>query len=163
MKPKIIRNESGLDRRHLGISLIEVMIALMVLSFGLLTVALMQLHAMQGTSKGRHLTAASMIAREQLEQVGRVPFSALNNKAWGQSEAWMTELGLAQGNVSVVVDQPGGAVQVERVYAVDWKISDVVPQNLDLKNIELSVTWLDENSVNPKSFSLATLVVNNKR
>ena len=50
-------------------SLIEVTVALMVLSFGLLTVALMQIHAMRGTSQGRHLTAASMIAREQIEQV----------------------------------------------------------------------------------------------
>ena len=153
----------GAVRRRGGMSLIEVTVALMVLSFGLLTVALMQIHAMRGTSQGRHLTTASMIAREQLEQMGRVPFSELSNKAWGESEAWMDGLGLTRGDVSVVVDQPDAGLQVERVYNVDWQISDVVPQNFDLKNVEVAVTWLDQNSANTRSFSLATLVVNNKR
>lgn len=153
----------GAVRRRGGMSLIEVTVALMVLSFGLLTVALMQIHAMRGTSQGRHLTTASMIAREQLEQMGRVPFSELSNKTWGESEAWMDGLGLTRGEVSVVVDQPDAGLQVERVYNVDWQISDVVPQNFDLKNVEVAVTWLDQNSANTRSFSLATLVVNNKR
>ena len=104
-----------------------------------------------------------MIAREQIEQMGRVPFSELDNKTWGESEAWMAGLGLTRGDVSVVVDQPSGGLQVERVYNVDWQISSVVPENLDLKNIEVAVTWQDQNSVNTRSFSLATLVVNNKR
>lgn len=135
----------------------------MVLAFGLLTVALMQIHAMRGTAKGRHLSAASMIAREQIEQAGRVPFSELNDKAWGESEAWMDDLGLTRGDISVVVDQPGGNLQIERIYSVDWQISDITPPNADLKNVELAVTWQDENSTNTKTFSLATLVVNNKR
>ena len=163
MDQRFFRPRRDARRKRAGFSLIEVTVALMVLAFGLLTVALMQIHAMRGASKGRHLTSASMIAREQIEQVGRVPFSELNDKTWGQSEAWMSDLGLTRGDISVVVDQPGGNLQVERVYNVDWQISDVTPPNEDLKNVELAVTWQDENSPNPKTFSLATLVVNNKR
>ena len=52
---------------------------------------------------------------------------------------------------------------MERVYSVDWQFSDVSPDNPDLKNVELVVTWQDEASVNPRTFSLATVVVDNKR
>ena len=163
MSEEFNMRRSRVAKRRAGMSLIEVTVALMVLSFGLLTVALMQIHAMRGTSQGRHLTTASMIAREQLEQMGRVPFSELDNKTWGESEAWMAGLGLTRGDVSVVVDQPSGGLQVERVYNVDWQISSVEPENLDLKNVEVAVTWQDQNSANTRSFALATLVVNNKR
>lgn len=150
-------------RRRAGFSLIEVTVALMVLAFGLLTIALMQLHAMRGASKGRHLSAASMIAREQMEQIGRVPFSELDNKTWGQSEAWMSDLGLTRGDVPILVDLPAGGAQVESVYSVDWQLSDVSSNDPDLKNVELVVSWQDEGSLDPRTFSLATVVVDNKR
>lgn len=156
---QISRNRRG----RTGFSLIEVTVALMVLSFGLLTIALMQLHAMRGASKGRHLSAASMIAREQMEQIGRVPFSELDNKTWGQSEAWMSDLGLTRGDVPVLVDLPDGDAQIESVYSVDWQLSDVSSNDPDLKNVELVVSWQDEVSLDPRTLSLATLVVDNKR
>ena len=104
-----------------------------------------------------------MIAREQIEQIQRVPFSQVADKNWGAAEAWMAGVGLVRGNVSTLVDQPGGGQPVEQIYAVDWRISPVVPVNLDLKNIELAVTWQERENFPPRRYALATVVVNNKR
>jgi Tfp pilus assembly protein PilV len=139
------------------------MMAMALMAIGLLTVALMQIHAMRDGSKGRHLSTAAMIAREQIEQMQRVPFSRIANKNFGEAEAWMAGVGLTRGIFSILVDQTDGTQAVEQVYTVDWRIGPTVPVNNDLKNIELAVTWQDKDSANPHTFSLATVVVNNKR
>ncbi len=151
------------SRSASGFSLIEVTIAMVIMGVGLLTVALMQVHAMRDGTKGRHLSTAAMIAREQVEQIQRVPFSQIADKNWGQAEAWMAGVGLTRGNLSITVDQPGGVQPVEQIYAVDWRISPVAPVNLDLKNIELAVTWQERQNAAPRRYALATVVVNNKR
>ncbi len=45
-----------------GFTILEVMIVIGVLSFGLLSLSAMQIHAMKGGNQGRHATRAAALA-----------------------------------------------------------------------------------------------------
>ena len=152
-----------IQRRRSGFSLIEVFVALGILSFGLFSVAAMQIVALKDASKGRHVSGAAMIARDQIEQIQRVPFSVLAPKAWGASETWMSGVGLTHGTVDMDVDEPGGTTSVEQTYTIDWQLTPVLPVNQDLMNVEIAVTWVEHSQTVPRSFGLSTIVVDNSR
>lgn len=150
-------------KRRKGFSLLEVMIALGILGFGLLSVAAMQIVAIKDASKGRHVTGAAMIGRDQVERVQRVPFSQLAPKAWGATETWMAGVGLTRGSVDVAVDEAGGGTSVEQTYNVDWQLTAVAPVNQDLMNVEVEVTWTELGQLTPRRFAISTIVVDNSR
>ncbi|MBN2255859.1 MAG: prepilin-type N-terminal cleavage/methylation domain-containing protein [Deltaproteobacteria bacterium] len=56
-------------RRNKGFTLIEVMIALFILSVGLLAVATMQISAIRGNRMGNDITQATFLAEDTLEQL----------------------------------------------------------------------------------------------
>jgi prepilin-type N-terminal cleavage/methylation domain-containing protein len=56
------------DRRR-GLSMIEVMIAIAILSLGILGMTVMQLDALRQGGAGRHTTDAAAVGRTYLEQV----------------------------------------------------------------------------------------------
>jgi prepilin-type N-terminal cleavage/methylation domain-containing protein len=66
---------SGQGGRAGGFTLLEVMITLGVLAAGLLAMLTLQVRALGEGSRGRHTTAAAMIARDQVELIQRMPFS----------------------------------------------------------------------------------------
>ena len=158
----MIRRKHARSARS-GFSLIEVMVALGILGFGLLSVAAMQIVAIKDASKGRHVSGAAMIARDQVERIQRVPFSAIAPKNWGATETWMAGVGLTRGPVQMAVDEPGGTSSVEQTYNVDWQITPVVPVNQDLMNVEIAVTWTEHDQTTTKSFGISTIVVDNSR
>ena len=63
MRRTVVRN------RQQGFSLIEVMIALVLLGVGLLALAAMQLQAMQGGRKGQVDTYATTLAQDRVERL----------------------------------------------------------------------------------------------
>lgn len=58
---------SSLIRNSKGLTLIEILIAVVILSIGLLGVALMQYMAVAGNAYGREMQIATELAQEQLE------------------------------------------------------------------------------------------------
>ena len=52
-----------------GFTLVEVMIVIGILTFGLLSLAAMQIKAMHGSDRGRHATNAAAIAESKMEQL----------------------------------------------------------------------------------------------
>jgi type IV pilus assembly protein PilV len=60
-------HRSGRHAREAGLSLIEVMIALVVLGVGLLTIAAAQLTSLRMGTKSKHMQQAMYLAQEQLE------------------------------------------------------------------------------------------------
>jgi prepilin-type N-terminal cleavage/methylation domain-containing protein len=139
-----------------GFTLVEVMIALGVLAFGLLTLAVMQLQALSHGSAGRHTTYAAAVARSYLEQVHRVPWSVLStaqavndwtNPGWANAAA----------SVSAMVDMPSGAGQAaEHAYAVAWRVTDVGVAPVCLRDVEVRVTWSEDDVATPKALTMAT-------
>lgn len=128
------------------------MFALAVLGFGLLGVALMQLHALKQSSAGRHVGDASAIARTHLEQVHRLPWTTLDNAVgnWNPP-GWIG----SQALVSTQVSTPGGQVAVEEVYNVDWRVTEVGVDGC-LRDVEVRVQWNEPNWVSAKETILAT-------
>jgi len=135
-------------RQQSGFSLIEVMVALGVLSFGLLGIMLMQAQAMQQGSRGKHQSAALSIARDVYEQIPRMPFSDPNlavNNAW-LNPPWINNPPFNAGEIPVQLTDGTGIVQTEQIYRVWYRITPDVLGNADLRNIELQVLWTPENN-----------------
>lgn len=119
-------------RGQAGFTLIELMIALGVLSFGLLAMLVMQIHALRSGNVGRHYTRGAQIARDQLEFLQRLPWTDPRAQATG---GWL----VAGNQVTNQVQSVNGNVQ-EQVYNVDWRITDDAV-NPDLRHIDVRVTW----------------------
>lgn len=156
-------------RGEQGFSLLEVTISLAILAFGLMALALMQLHALRDGAKGRHHTTAAMIARDQLEQVQRAPFSQIAPVAFGAAPAWMAASGLTVGPVNVQVASPAG-VFTEQTYNVAWQIA-AVAGNPDLMSVDVEVNWLEDNGfagtkptrTGLPTVTLSSIIVDNDR
>lgn len=136
-----------------GFSLIEVMVAMAILGFGLLTLAAMQLNALTQGSAGRHTGDASAAARSYLEQVHRLPWATLtaarDNGPW-TNVFWPN----TTDTVNVSVDVPGGgAAATEHTYTLAWNVTDI---NACLRNVEIRVSWNEEGRSAPKTLTLAT-------
>lgn len=148
------------DRAEGGFSLLEITIALSILAFGLLSLTLMQLQALRDGTKGRHHTSAAMIARDQLEQAQRAPFSQITPVAWGAAPGWMAAAGLTVGPVNVQVTNPSGTT-TEQTYNVAWQVTPV-GGNPQLMNVDVEVTWAEDSDyvgVRPTRTGLPTVLL----
>ena len=113
---------------HGGFTLLEVMIALTVFALGMLTVAAMNLQAMQGAKNGRDQSQAAAIAHSQMEQLQRLTWTQLAPTGW---TAAVTQ------NVTVLADPDHN----EQSYEVSWRITDAVTDWTRL--IDIRVGWDD--------------------
>jgi prepilin-type N-terminal cleavage/methylation domain-containing protein len=115
------RNRSA-RRRNGGFTMIEAMIAMTILAFGLLASAAMQLHAMKGGASGRNTSEAAAIAQTQMERLQRVTWTNV-----APTGGWTTP-----------VIQTGSG-QTSLTYSTDWRIVDVVAGST--RSIDVRVTW----------------------
>jgi len=135
-----VRHRRGED----GFTLIEVMIALGILAFGLLGVAAMQLYSLRQGQVGKHTAQAATIAQDQLERLNRMNFAALNPVGTWQNVGTVTEkIVAASGN------------RDEAIYTVEERISNVVANYT--KNIDVRVTWSEVDDPNK------TVVISTRR
>lgn len=135
-----------------GFTLVEVMVAMGILGFGLLTLAAMQLHALKQSAAGRHAADASAVARTHLEQVHRLPWSDLD-EAVG---AWVAPTWSGSASVANTrVDMPGGQTAVEQAYDVDWRVNEVGTSGC-LRDIEVRVRWTERPRPTAKERMMAT-------
>ncbi len=118
-----------------GLSLIEVMISIVVLSFGLLGVAAMQVTAIQVNSVANKITNSSTILQDKIETLMSLPFNHAD-----LSDA--TDLGLCEEHIEP--SPPAG-------FAVVWCVDADV--NGTEKTIDLRATWLE--ATKTKSFTLS--------
>ena len=144
----------GRNRRSQGsgFSLLEVVIAMGILSFGLLTLALMQLYALTQGSAGRHTGDASAVARSYLEQVHRLPWTVLDT---AEGNGWRNPDWTVPPTVQTAVTNPTGAANVEETYTVQWFVQDV-GGNACLRDVQVRVSWAEQNMATPKQLVLAT-------
>jgi prepilin-type N-terminal cleavage/methylation domain-containing protein len=118
-----------------GLSLIEVMISIVVLSFGLLGVAAMQVTAIQVNSVANKITSSSTILQDKIETLMSLPFNHADLSD-------VTDPGLCEEHIEP--SPPTG-------YAVFWCVDADV--NGTEKTIDLRATWLE--AAKTKSFTLS--------
>lgn len=132
-------------RRHGGFTLIEVFVALTLLGIGLLSLAALQITALDYGSRGRHMTQAAAIAENYIEQLQR--------RRW-------TNLAPTGGWTAPVVEnnniQAGGTV-VEQSYNVSWRIADLVVGQT--RTIDVRVQWDEEGRPN-RRYGLSSIRFN---
>ncbi|MGV1100106.1 type IV pilus modification PilV family protein [Thiovibrio sp. JS02] len=112
-----------------GFTLVEMMIALILLSIGFMAVASMPVTVMMGNRTAQRLTEASFGAMDRIEQL-----MTLDN----------TEADLTPGNHSATVTE-GGVT-----YTVNWNVT-----NLDAsrKDVAVTVQWSDKGIAKEAQFA----------
>jgi len=123
------------ERGEKGFTLLEVTIAIAILTFGILAVASMQTSSMYGNSVADRLTEGTSWAGNKMEELLTIPD---------------TDAQLSSGTHG-----PETAMSGVSRYDVDWEVIDSVdPSNPleDAKLIIVTVTWQDKG--NPKSTQL---------
>jgi Tfp pilus assembly protein PilV len=147
---KTLRNRR--ERSAAGFSLLEVVMAMGILAFGLLTLALMQLYAITQGSAGRHTGDASAVARSYLEQVHRLPWTVLTT---AEGNGWRNPDWTVPATVANTVTDATGGANTEESYSVEWFVADV-GGNACLRDVQVRVSWNEQNMSTPKQLVLAT-------
>jgi prepilin-type N-terminal cleavage/methylation domain-containing protein len=163
-------------RRGRGFSLIEMMLALAILAFGVLGMMAMQVKALEQGNKAKHTSTAAAIARDLYEQVPRMAYSDLNigptdpsvNGGWAHP-GWLADV---NGEVDVQITDAAANTSTEQTFTVWHRIAPdpTVPPNSDIRFIDLEVVWNEtEGAPNkPTRTGLPTvrysgIIVNNDR
>jgi prepilin-type N-terminal cleavage/methylation domain-containing protein len=121
-------------RRQQGMSLVEVLVAMSIIGFGLLAMLAMQLHALRGGQAGRHATDAAQVAQDRMEIFQRTDW---DDPLMADTGGWVLA-----GDVQNRAVQGVGANNVPMAYNVDWRITDD-PANTDLRLVDVRVTWYE--------------------
>ena len=128
-----------------GFTLLEVLLALSILAFGLLGLAAMQLYAMQGRSSGRHSTFAATLAQTQMDELQRRNWTTVTDTGG----AWVSQV-----RNNIVQD---GTNQVEQAYTLNWRITDDVVGVTRL--LDVRVTWTEEGGAD-RAYSISSIRYN---
>jgi len=107
-------------KKENGFTLLEVLIALLIFSIGLLAAASMQMTSIRGNNHSAALTEASYWALGHMERLMSLPFTAGD---------------LAAGNHP---DPP----LTDSIYTITWNVADDVTTN-NTKTINVTVAWTE--------------------
>lgn len=108
--------------RESGFTLLEVLIAVMVIGVGFMATASMQGTSVSGNSRSAFMTAATYLAEDKIEELRNTDYMAIT--VAGSPENSIDEMGSAGGIYSrswtVVNDSPGLLMKTVQV-TVDWQ------------------------------------------
>ena len=106
-----------------GFTLLEVIIALFIFSFGLLAVASMQMTSIKGNYFSGTLTEATNWAADQMETLMSLPYADIDSAAEDETD----------------VSDP------DDIYSITWSVADDATTN-NTKTITITVAWTDRGS-----------------
>jgi prepilin-type N-terminal cleavage/methylation domain-containing protein len=125
--------------RRAGFTLIEIMIAMVLLAIGVLSMLALQTHAMRGSQLGRHYGDAAQVARDEMETILRQDWDDMDAEAWTAPE----------DRVPREVQIDGEPNAIEQVFQVSHRIVDDVVADpvlpTDVRTIDVRVTWYEPN------------------
>lgn len=121
---------AGRSSRVQGVSLIEVMIALAILGYGMLGVAAAQISAFKATDQSRERMLAHALAQQQLEQFQEMSSTSL--------EVVRTDGGYPNDPLNPIDPDPNDAMQM--AFNRSWTITPDTPED-DVYTIMVSVGW----------------------
>ena len=125
------------SRARAGMTLVEVMLATVLLSFGLLAMLALQLHAMRGGQVGRHYTEAAQVARDRMELLHRLP--------WDHADVLPTGGWVADGRRDGHGRERDPRQTQEMLYTREYRVTADAAQPTLLRQIDVRVTWYEPN------------------
>ena len=120
------------SRNLRGFTILEVIIVIGILSFGLLSLSAMQIHAMKGGNQGRHATRAAALAESEMEFL---QYASWTSGAVDPTTGWETP---STRQTDVQVD---GGTGTEQVYSLTYRITDLEPTFT--RAIDIEVSWIE--------------------
>ena len=133
------KGTTGLRDGRGGFTLIEVMIAILILSVGMMAMALLQISAIRGGAFASQVTQASVEGQDKIEELRSMDYASI-----------------ASGHDSVV---SGNGI----TYTRTWTVTESLPPGTTgtpttkMKTILLTVSWAGPQG-NSHSITLATIV-----
>ena len=97
-----------------GFTLIEVLIGLTILAVGLLVIAGMQMTSIKGGSFSHHVSQATILAQDKIEELKNLPYSMLT------SQDYATVPDTVFSRKYDVVEDPGNSIKTITV-TVKWR------------------------------------------
>jgi prepilin-type N-terminal cleavage/methylation domain-containing protein len=134
-------------QRTSGFTLVEVVIVIGILAFGLLALSAMQIKAMHGGDRGRHATNAAAIAESRMERFQLAPWTDIASTGGFVADP------VVQNNVQLDV---GSSIN-EIAYSVSYQITDV--EASFTRAIDVQVSWTEEGGEN-RSITLSSVRYN---
>ena len=123
------KGKSIIKGNQSGFTIIEVLISIGILGFGILAISLMQAHFTGGNSKSRQFTRATDIAMNQIETLSNITDPSNSN--------------LDTGNHTSIIST------YERDYTLSWTVTD---NNDNTLSVDVSVSWNDDGLVRTLNF-----------
>jgi len=118
------------SKRSQGLTLLELLVAMTILSIGLLGLLAVQTQALQGSRHGRHVSEAARVGEQQMEFLQRQPWAAIPVSAWSAPRVVTgpsNGLGPAQGQQYTVIWRvqagPDPALRMLDVQ-INWRTPD---------------------------------------
>jgi len=99
-----------------GFTLLEVLIALVILAIGVLATAKMEITSVRGNFFSRYLMQGSIVAQDRLEYLDNSPYSSLTAGIYNDASATIS--GIVFNRQYTVVDSGAGYKIIN--YAVTW-------------------------------------------
>lgn len=119
-----------------GFTLLEVVIALTILSVALLGLAELQIVAIKGNKKARDLTSAVILAEKKIEELKNTGFDNLSAGTFDDANNPINEVGADGG-----------------IFNRSWEIDDYADSS-NMKRVSVTIEWADANH----SISLSTVL-----
>ncbi|HXZ43705.1 MAG TPA: hypothetical protein VEH53_02675 [archaeon] len=128
--------------------MLEVIVALTILAFGLLAIASMQATAVKGNSKAMGLTEAAACAQDRMEKIMSLAYTDANlNDTNGDGTAGLGLTVNSSGTVTADHSLPGAVSG----YTVYWNVAVNYPVN-NVKTLRMIVQWTDRGSLRSATF-----------
>lgn len=122
-------------RARSGFTMIEMMLAMVILAGGLLAMLSVQVQALKQGRYGRHTSEAMQIARDQMERLMRLPW----DDAGVQPTNWT-----APAPIDLTVQNEGGAV-TQQSFNVSWRIQAAAFEP-NARTLDIDVTWTENDA-----------------
>ena len=140
-KTQLVRIDKTLRVQQQGFTLIEVLIAIAILTVGLLATAKMQVSAIQGNYFSNNTSTALSLAEQKMEDLlGRSYTDAIVADTQAGNNANLTSL-VTKDHEEANVDEEG--VSGTGIYHRVWNVADDTPIT-NTKTITIMVTWSND-------------------
>lgn len=137
-----IEHDANRTRGDKGFSLIEVLVAIVILTVGLLSLAQMMVLSTNANTLSGRMTSCSALAKQQLERLKAAPFYTPGPPNRNVLLVAGGDLNNTVNGYSQFYDLNGLPTNGGPMFETRWVITDVAPPNLPLEMVRIQMRCL---------------------